>query len=108
MPKRKSNLKGRGVTDTLSKINNFVRTNQLLSKGLAEFAPNQFGSATAAQLGYGKRRRVPRKRRVMAGRGLFDSIGSVLGSIGHGIGSGGYGLLSGLTGSGKRHRVLKL
>ena len=105
MPKRKSNLKGRGVTDTLSKINNFVRTNQLLSKGLAEFAPNQFGSATAAQLGYGKKRRKP--RRVMAGRGLFDSIGSVLGSIGHGIGSGGYGLLSGLTG-GRKRRILTL
>jgi hypothetical protein len=105
MPKRKS-MKGRGLTDQLSKINNFVRTNQLLSKGLAEFAPNQFGSATAAQLGYGKKRRAP-KRRVMRGSGLFDSIGSVLGSIGHGIGSGGYGLLSGLTG-GRKRRILKL
>jgi hypothetical protein len=107
MPKRKSNMKGRGVTDTLSKINNFVRTNQLLSKGLAEFAPNQFGSATAAQLGYGRRKAPKRRRRVMGGRGIFDGLSSILGSVAHGVGGAGYNLLSGLTG-GRKRRVIAI
>jgi hypothetical protein len=108
MPKRRANkkLRGRGVLDQLSKINNFVRENQLISKGLNEFAGGT-GASTAAQMGYGKKRRAPRKR-VMAGRGIFDSLGSVLGSIGHGIGSGGYGLLSGLTGGRKLKSIIKI
>jgi hypothetical protein len=105
MPKRKSNTKGRGIGDTLAKINNFVRTNQLISKGLNEFAGGT-GANVASQLGYGKRKRRAPRKRVMRGSGLFDSIGSVLGSIGHGIGSGGYGLLSGLTGGRKRKVIL--
>lgn len=101
MPKRKSNLKGRGIGDTLSKVNNFVRANQLVSKALNEFAGGT-GANIASQLGYGKKRRAPRKR-VMGGRGFFD----VLKNIGGGLGGTVNHTLSGLFG-GRKRKILKI
>ena len=126
--RRSSTQKGRGL---VSDLHNFVKDNQLISKGIRLAGHDNLANA-ADQLGYGRKSRkkkatmkvvlvkVPtkrrsttsRRRRTQTGKGLFDSIGSVLGSIGHGIGSGGYGLLSGLTGGGrkgtsKRKSVLK-
>ena len=98
-PKRVKKAKkqsGKGVGDALSKINQIARDTKILSTALNVLAPNssiaQGVSSAASQLGYGRKK--PRKQR---GRGLLDSLGSVLGSVGHSVGSAGYGLLSGLT-----------
>ena len=93
---------GKGVGDIAGKLIQLAKDTKIISKAINTFAPDskiaQGVSGAADQLGYG------RKKRKQHGRGIFDSLGSVLGSIGHGVGAGGYGLLSGLTG-GSRSRV---
>lgn len=116
--RRSATQKGKGV---LGDIHNFVRDNQLISKGILAAGHPEISNA-ASQLGYGRRKKrgtkksttktvvlalpVVKKRatrkRTQRGRGIFDSIGGVLGSVGHGVGSAGYGLLSGLTGGRRR------
>ena len=102
-PKRVKKAKkqiGRGLTDKLVQL---AKDTKIISKAINTFAPDnkiaQGAAGVASQLGYGRKK--PRKQR---GRGLLDSLGSILGGVGHGIGAGGYGLLSGLTG-GSRSRV---
>ena len=83
---------GRGFT---SKLNQLAKDTKILSKAINTFAPDNgiahTASQIASQFGYGKKRK-------QRGRGLLDSLGTILGGVGHGIGAGGYGLLSGLTG----------
>ena len=90
---------GRGFT---SKLNQLAKDTKILSKAINTFAPDNgiahTASQIASQFGYG------RKRKQQRGRGLLDSLGTILGGVGHGIGAGGYGLLSGLTG-GSRSRA---
>lgn len=116
--RRSATQKGKGV---LGDIHNFVRDNQLISKGILAAGHPEIANA-AGQLGYGRRKKrttkkstkrstmktvvlaVPvikkraTRRKTQKGRGIFDSLGGLLGSVGHGIGSAGYGVLSGLTG----------
>jgi hypothetical protein len=118
--RRSTTQKGRGL---VSDIHNFVKENQLISKGIRAAGHDNIANA-AEQIGYGRRKKatmkvvvvkVPTKKRSttrrkksQTGRGIFDSLGGALGSLGHGVGKAGYGLLSGLTGGGsKRKSVLK-
>ena len=97
--KAKRKQSGRGITDKLVQL---AKDTKIISKAINTFAPDnriaQGAAGVASQLGYG------RSKRKQRGRGLLDSLGSILGGVGHGIGAGGYGLLSGLTG-GSRSRV---
>ena len=82
----------------LSDIHKFVKDNKLISKGLG-MIPNgaaQLASSGASMLGYGKRRKVAKKRRVpkrrvMTGTGIFSDFGSGVGNIFGGIGHGLFG-----------------
>ena len=100
--KAKRKQSGKGVGDIAGKLVQLAKDTKIISKAINTFAPDskiaQGVAGAADQLGYG------RKKRKQRGCGIFDSLGSVLGSIGHGVGAGGYGLLSGLTG-GSRSRV---
>ena len=100
--KAKRKQLGKGVGDIAGKLVQLAKDTKIISKAINTFAPDskiaQGVSGAADQLGYG------RKKRKQRGKGIFDALGSVLGSIGHGVGAGGYGLLSGLTG-GSRSRV---
>ena len=101
--KAKRKQHGKGVGDIAGKLVQLAKDTKIISKAINTFAPDnkiaQGAAGVASQLGYGRKK--PRKQR---GRGLLDSLGSILGGVGHGIGAGGYGLLSGLTG-GSRSRV---
>ena len=98
--KAKRKQTGRG--DIAGKLVQLAKDTKIISKAISSFAPDnkiaQGAAGVASQLGYG------RSKRKQRGRGLLDSLGSILGGVGHGIGAGGYGLLSGLTG-GSRSRV---
>lgn len=120
-PKRSRTQRGRGITDVFRtiasaapKIHSFVKSNKLISRGLA-LTPYKGAAAVASQLGYGKRRKrstarvtkkrsstmAPRKsstrrsgissRRVIlsspvqVGSGLFGDLGSGIGSIARGL-----------------------
>lgn len=83
---RRRRHRGRGVMDFLNKAHNFVKSNQLISKGAAALAPlvaSRLGPNAAAALGkvgdvagalgYGRRRRLHRLglgRRHRMGMGL--------------------------------------
>lgn len=115
MPKRKSKSQsGKGV---LSDIHRYVKSNKLISRGLA-LIPHpyaQTGSKVASMLGYGKKKSkrktsksknvvatsaVPRVRKsrygsgkVMMGRGqtgsgFLNDLGSGLGNFANGLGHG--------------------
>lgn len=64
---------GRGFMDWVNKAKDFVKSNQLLSKGASALGYNDV-AGTLRNAGYG-RRRAPVRRRVM-GRGFWDSIKS--------------------------------
>ena len=93
--KKAKKQSGRGVGDLISKINKIARDTKIISTALNTLAPDssiaQGIAGAATQLGFGRKKK-------QRGKGLFDGLGSILGSIGHGVGSGGYGLLSGLMG----------
>jgi hypothetical protein len=97
--KRKSKaMKGKG----LKEIVEFVKNNKLVSKGLG-YIPHPLGqvaSVIADQLGYGKKRKAP-KRRTMKGTGIFSDLGSGIGGAFSGLGSGIGSVAHGLFGSGK-------
>ena len=113
MPRRKQN--GTGVA---SDIKNFIVRNRLISRGLG-LVPGPVGavgSTIASQLGLGRKRRrrrvttsvlvpsvrrvrVPKRRAIMTGRGIFsdlgNGVGSVFGGLGGGLGSAFHGLFGG-------------
>ena len=64
---------GKGLMDWVNKAKDFVKSNQLLSKGASALGYNDV-AGTLRNAGYG-RRRAPVRRRVM-GRGFWDSIKS--------------------------------
>lgn len=85
--RRRHRMRGRGVMDFLNKAHNFVKSNQLISKGAAALAPlvaSRLGPNAAAALGkvgdvagalgYGRRRRMHRygmgRRMHHMGRGI--------------------------------------
>ena len=81
--KRRKSQKGRGVA---SDIHSFVKSNQLISKGLS-MLPHplaQGASIVARQLGYGHH---PAMNQV--GGGIFSDIGGGLGNLAHGLFGGG-------------------
>ena len=112
---------------TLKDAAQFVKNNKLISRGLA-LSGNplmQAGSVVADQLGYGKRKRGPRRKRlpptslagmprpvgrkrakrgkhVMKGAGIFGDLGSGIGSVFGGLGSGLGSVAHGLFGGGAR------
>jgi hypothetical protein len=99
-------MRGKGVA---SDIINYVRNNQLVSKGLG-FIPHpaaQIASQIASQLGVGKKKRAVR-RRPMRGRGIFSDLGGGIGNVFGGLGSGLGSFSHGLFGGGKKtRRVVK-
>ena len=99
MPKRK-NLKGKGI---LSDVHDFVKQNQLISKGLQLAGNPFFAGSIANQLGYGKKKA---KKRVMKGRGIFGDLGGGLGSLFGGLGGGIGSIAHGLFG-GKKAKTRK-
>ena len=99
--KRKTKaMKGKGLREIID----FVKANKLVSKGLG-YIPHPLGqvaSVVADQLGYGKKRKAPkRKTMVMKGTGIFSDLGSGIGGAFSGLGSGIGSVAHGLFGSGK-------
>jgi hypothetical protein len=120
MPKRKKSQKGKGI---MSDIHSFVKDNKLISKGLGllNFPGSGIASKGAAMLGYGRKKKRKRSRRlvgplltplpgttrlhpsravgkVMMGRGhalhgagIFSDLGGGIGSIFGGLGHGLFG-----------------
>ena len=103
MPPRKTGRKkqsGKGVMDTLSSVNKFLKDSKLISSGLKAL-PNPYAQVAgqgAAMLGYGRKR--PRK---MKGRGVFSDLGGGIGSVFGGLGSGIGSVAHGFFGSGRQH-----
>lgn len=85
---RRRRMRGRGVMDFLKKAHNFVKANQLISKGATALAPivasrlgptasgilSKVGSV-AGSLGYGRRRRMHRGRGVHLAGGALRLAG---------------------------------
>jgi hypothetical protein len=101
MPKRKG-MKGKGVMDVLR----YIKDNKLISGGLGLIPSpyTQAGAAVARLVGLGKRRKAPKKKRAMKGRGIFSDIGGGLGSVFGGLGGGIGSIAHGLFGGGKVRR----
>jgi hypothetical protein len=94
----KVNQRGNGsVSDLLSKI----KDGRYVSRGLG-IIPHpaaQVLSSLAQMAGYGKRKRVVRRKKVMKGAGFFSDI---LREVGSGVGGGVGNLARGLFGGAKR------
>ena len=105
--KRKStgrkSQRGKGVAEVLGKVNELAKKTKILSEALklSENPYAQTAASVASQLGYGRKRKAP-KRRVQHGAGILDSLmgafGTVAGGLGSGVGRGLGGLFGGLTG----------
>ena len=103
MPPKKQN--GKGVVGDIA---NFVRTQQLISKGLG-LIPHpgaQLASQIARQVGLGKKK----KKKAQRGTGFFSDLGGGIGSVFGGLGGGVGSIAKGLFGGKKpkKKKVLKL
>lgn len=93
--RRAKKMRGRGVLDTANQV---AKETKILSNVLGKVLGNDnFFARSAGTLGYGRKKRVVRRRR-MRGAGIAD----VLAGIGSGVGRAGSGFLSGLFGGRKR------
>ena len=63
---------GGSLKSILSNVHRFVKSNQLVSKGLSHFGHKKLG-AVASNLGYGKRRPVRRAIRHRGGANFFST-----------------------------------
>ena len=63
---------GGSLKSILSNVHRFVKSNQLVSKGLNHFGHNKLG-AVASNLGYGKRRPARRAIRHCGGANFFST-----------------------------------
>jgi hypothetical protein len=109
MPPRKRTQSGAGALDTLKSIGNFIKTQKLLSTGLG-FIPHpaaQTASAIAAQLGLGRKKKAPKKKK-QSGRGIFSDLGGGIGNVFGGLGNGLGSFSHGLFGGARKKKVLKL
>ena len=100
MPRKQT---GKGVAGD---IVNFVRANQLLSKGLG-LIPHpaaQLAARVAGQLGLGRKR----KAKKQSGRGIFSDLGGGIGSVFGGLGSGVGSIAHGLFGAGRKKKTLRV
>lgn len=97
MPARKQQSGAGALSDAF----NFIKRNQLISKGLS-MVPHPMGqtaSIVAKQLGLGRPKRKTKPRKTMVGRGIFSDLGGGVGNVFHGIGGGLFG------GAKKKRRV---
>ncbi len=93
-------MRGRGVGDVLGKVNQVAKETKILSNVLGKvLGDDSFLAKSANTLGYGRKKRAPRRR--MRGRG----IGSFLSDLGSGLGRGSSNLLAGLFGGAKKRRM---
>jgi hypothetical protein len=92
MPSRK--MYGKGIA---SEIKDLVIRSKLISRGLNAVGNPFFSGSAAGMLGYGRKRRVTRRKQV--GRGIFgdfgSGVGSVFGGVGNGVGSFAHGMFGG-------------
>lgn len=84
---RKKKQAGNGVMDVLRSINNGLKSTKAISRGLAYFPhpAAQLAAQAAKLVGYGKRKRARRPKKVMVGNGIFSDLGGGIGGIAHGL-----------------------
>ena len=87
-------MRGGSVSGVLSGVHDFVKENQLLSKGLKALGQDGI-SNIAAKVGYGRKKRTSRRKQT--GNGLFTDLGTGIHAL---FGSGSHVKRGGQKGKG--------